>query len=178
MGGKSVAWYLGLAVGILLVAVVGIIWTKVKEKRGEKPGEYDERQMAQRGIAFQRAYFTLLVLLVLNGVVSGAMEWQWAEPGVDSFLCMFVSVVVFVVECIRRDAYFTVSQTPRSGIIIFTIVTLCQVPATIMHAVDGDFIADGRVTLAVLNPACMVVFAIVLIAVLIKLRREKREDEE
>ena len=90
---------------------------------------------------------------------------------------MFIAVAVFVVECIRRDAYFTVKQTPSSGILIFTIVTLCQLPATIMHALDGDFIADGQLTLAVINPACMVLFAIVLIAILIK-RRSDKEDEE
>ena len=64
---------------------------------------------------------SLLLLLCVNGVVSGTLGIHWAKPGVDSFLCMFASVAVFVVECIRRDAYFTVKQTPRSGILIFTI---------------------------------------------------------
>ena len=178
MNGRSLAWYIGFAVGILAVALVGIIWRKVKKNRGETPGQYDERQQVQRGKAFQHAYLTLLILLCFNGVVSGAAELRWADPGVDSFLCLFVSVAVFVVECIRRDAYFTVSQTPRSGIAIFTLVTLCQVPATVMHAVDGDFIADGRLTLAVINPACMVLFAIVLVTILIKRRSDEAEDEE
>ena len=178
MDGKSLAWYIGFAVGILAVALVGIIWRKVKKNRGETPGQYDERQQVQRGKAFQHAYLTLLILLCFNGIASGAAELRWADPGVDSFLCLFVSVAVFVVECIRRDAYFTVSQTPRSGIAIFTLVTLCQVPATVMHAVDGDFIADGRLTLAVINPACMVLFAIVLVTILIKRRSDEAEDEE
>ena len=46
-----------------------------------------------------------------------------------------------------------------------------------LFALDGDFIADGQLTLAVINPACMVLFAIVLIAILIK-RRSDKEDEE
>ena len=178
MNGKSIAWYVGFAVGILAVAIITLIVRTVQKRRGVHPGDYDERQMVQRGAAAQRAFVTLLLLLCVNGIVSGALDVHWAQPGVDSFLCMFASVAVFVVECIRRDAYFTVSQTPRSGITIFTIVTLCQVPATIMHAVDGDFIADGRVTLAVINPACMVVFAVALVAILIKRSRDKREDEE
>ena len=69
-------------------------------------------------------------------------------------------------------------QTTRSGIAIFTLVTLCQVPATIMHAVDGDFICDGQLTLSAINPACMVLFAAVLIAILLKRRSDKEEDEE
>ena len=178
MNGKSMAWYIGFAVGILAVVIICLVVRAVQKRRGVTPSDYDERQQVQRGAAAQRAFVTLLLLLCLNGIVSGALDVHWAQPGVDSFLCMFASVAVFVVECIRRDAYFTVSQTPRSGITIFTLVTLCQLPATVMHAVDGDFIADGRVTLAVINPACMVVFAVALVAILIKRSRDKREDEE
>ena len=177
MNGKSMAWYIGFAVGVLAVAIIGMVVRTVQKRRGVQRGDYDERQQVQRGAAAQRAYITLLLLLCLNGIVSGALGVHWAKPGVDSFLCMFISVAVFVVECIRRDAYFTVKQTPSSGILIFTIVTLCQLPATVMHALDGDFIADGQLTLAVINPACMVLFAIVLIAILIK-RRSDKEDEE
>ena len=178
MDGKSMAWYIGFGVGVLAVVIICVIVGAIRKRSGIRSGEYDERQMAQRGIAFQRAYMTLLLLLCANGVVCGAMGIHWAQPGVDSLLCMFVSVGVFVVECIRRDAYFTVTQTPRSGILIFTMVTLCQLPATVMHALDGDFIADGQLTISVINPACMVVFAVALVAILIKRGRERQEDEE
>ena len=178
MDGKSMAWYIGFAVGILAVAVVCMVVRAVQKRRGVQPDDYDERQQVQRGAAAQRAFVTLLLLLCVNGIVSGALDVHWAKPGVDSFLCMFASVAVFVVECIRRDAYFTVKQTPRSGIAIFTLVTLCQVPATIMHAVDGDFVHNGQLTLSVINPACMVLFAVVLVAILIKRHEDRQEDEE
>ena len=178
MDGKSMVWYIGFGAGILTVAIIAAVIRKAQNRRGVKPADYDERQQVQRGAAAQRAYLTLLLLLCINGVVSGALGVHWAKPGVDSFLCMFISVGVFVVECIRRDAYFTASQTPRSGIAIFTLVTLCQVPATVMHAVDGDFIRDGQLTIAVINPACMVLFAVVLIAILVKRSRDKAEEDE
>ena len=178
MDGKSTAWYVGFVVGILVVAILAALRRAFSRRRGETPGEYDERQQVQRGKAAQHAYMTLLILLCVNGVASGALELRWADPGVDSFLCMFVSVAVFVVECIRRDAYFTVSQTPRSGILLFALVTLCQVPATVMHAVDGDFVKDGRLTLAIINPACMLLFSIVLVTVLVKVCRDKAEERD
>lgn len=178
MDGKSLAWYVGFVVGILAVAIICLLVRALQKRRGVKPDEYDERQVAVRGIAFRRAYITLLLALCVNAIVSGTLEIHWAKPGVDSFLCMFLSVGVFVVECIRRDAYFTASQTPRRGIAIFTLVTLCQVPATVMHAVDGDFVENGQLTLAVINPACMAVFAVVLIAILLKRRSDRAEDEE
>ena len=178
MNGKSIAWYVGFGVGVLAVAIISLVIRKMQKRRGVTPGEYDERQQVQRGAAAQRAYLALLLLLCVNGVVCGVLGVHWAKPGVDCFLCMFASVCVFVVECIRRDAYFTAKQTPRSGIMIFLIVTLCQVPATIMHALDGDFIDGGQLTTAVINPACMVVFAVVLIAILIKRRSDKAEEAD
>ena len=175
---ESISYYIGFGVGILAVAITMKVIRTMQKRRGVQRGDYDERQQVQRGAAAQRAYITLLLLLCLNGIVSGALDVHWAKPGVDSFLCMFISVAVFVVECIRRDAYFTVKQTPSSGILIFTIVTLCQLPATIMHVLDGDFIADGQLTLAVINPACMVVFAVVLATILIKRRSDKAEEAD
>ena len=178
MDGKSMAWYIGFGVGILAVVIIATVIRTMQKRRGVQSGEYDERQQVQRGAAAQRAFVSLLLLLCVNGVVSGVLGVHWAKPGVDCFLCMFASVAVFVVECIRRDAYFTVSQTPRSGIRIFTIVTLCQVPATVMNALDGAFVEDGQLTTAAINPACMLVFATVLIAILIKRRSDKAEEAD
>ena len=174
----SISYYIGFGVGVLAVAIIVMVIRKLQKRRGVVPGEYDERQQVQRGAAAQRAFVALLLLLCVNGVVSGVLGVHWAKPGVDSFLCMFASVAVFVVECIRRDAYFTVKQTPRSGIAIFTLVTLCQVPATVMNALDGAFVEDGQLTTAVISPACMVVFAIALIAILIKRRSDKAEEAD
>ena len=174
----SVSYYAGLAVGILAVVITVAVIRAMQKRRGVQAGDYDERQQVQRGAAAQRAYLTLLLLLCVNGIVSGVLDIRWAKPGVDCFLCMFASVAVFVVECIRRDAYFTVKQTPRSSIRIFAIVTLCQVPATVMNALDGAFVENGQLTTAVISPACMVVFAAALAAILIKRRRDKAEEAD
>ena len=175
---ESISYYIGLGVGILAAVITMMVIRAMHKRRGVTPGEYDERQQLQRGAAAQRAYLTLLLLLCVNGIVSGVLGIHWAEPGVDCFLCMFASVAVFVMECIRRDAYFTVKQTSRSGIRIFAMVTLLQVPATVMNALDGAFIENGRLTTAVINPACMVVFAVVLAAILIKRRSDKAEETD
>ena len=90
MDGKSMAWYIGFGVGILAVAIIATVIRTVQKRRGMEPGEYDERQQVQRGAAAQRAFVTLLLLLCVNGVVSGTLGIHWAKPGVDSFLCMFI----------------------------------------------------------------------------------------
>ena len=175
---ESISYYIGFGVGVLAVAIIVMVIRAMQKRRGVQPGDYDERQQLQRGAATQRAYLALLLLLCVNGIVSGVLGVYWAKPGVDCFLCMFASVAVFGVECIRRDAYFTAKQTPRSGIRIFAIVTLCQVPATVMNALDGAFVEDGQLTTAVISPACMVVFAVTLVAILVKRRSDKAEEAD
>ena len=175
---ESISYYIGLGVGILAVAITMMVIRTMQKRRGVQPGDYDERQQLQRGAAAQRAYLALLLLLCVNGIVSGVLGVHWAKPGVDCFLCMFASVAVFVVECIRRDAYFTAKQTPGSGIRIFAVVTLLQVPATVMNALDGAFVENGQLTVAAISPACMVVFAVALVAILIKRRSDKAEEAD
>ena len=57
-------------------------------------------------------------------------------------------------------------------------MTLCQVPVTVMNALDGAFVENGQLTLSVLSPACMVVFAIVLVTIFIKRRCDQEEADE
>ena len=113
MDEMSLSWYIGFGAGILAVVIISMVIRTMQKRRGVQPGDYDERQQLQRGAAAQQAYLALLLLLCVNGIVSGMLDIHWAKPGVDCFLCMFASVAVFVVECIRRDAYFTAKQTPR-----------------------------------------------------------------
>ena len=177
MDGKSVSWYVGFAVGILVVMIVVAIIKGLARRRGETAGEYDERQQANRGVAHQRAYMTLLFTLLINAVACGMLGLQWAKPGVDTFVCIFISIAVFIVNCIMRDAYFTVNQTPRRYVWLMGVVMACQIPATVMHAVEGSFVEDGLLTVSIMAPACMILFGIVLITLFIKLRRDKAEDE-
>lgn len=175
---ESISYYAGFAVGILVVLAVCIALKRKMLHSGKTPADYDERQQAQRGIAFRHAYLTLLVLLLANSILTGVLDRPWAQPGVEAFVLAMVSLVVFVVECIRRDAYFTVSQTPKRYFWIVGAVVACQIPATVLHAVEGTFVEDGLLTVDVLAPVVMVMFAAVLVALLCKQRSDKAEDEE
>ncbi|MBR5217194.1 MAG: hypothetical protein IKV68_02420 [Oscillospiraceae bacterium] len=175
---ESFSYYAGFAVGLLIVFAASFVLMRSAVKRGKTPGEYDERQMAQRGIAFQHAYITLLVLLLGNSILTGILDRPWGQPGVEAFLLALASVAVFVVECVRRDAYFTVSQTPKRYLWIIGAVVVMQIPATVLHAIDGTFVEEGLLTIDVLAPAVMVLFAVVLAVLLVKQRGDKAEDEE
>ena len=174
----SVSYYAGLVVGILAVLVVVAFLKRRAFKCGETWGEYDERQMVQRGIAFQRAYITLLLTLLCNALITGIAGVQWGQPGVEAFVCIMVSLAVFVVNCILRDAYFTVNQTPKRYLWIVGVVVACQIPSTVLHAVEGTFVEDGLLTIDIVAPCVLVLFTVVLVTLLVKLQRDQQEDAE
>ena len=86
---ESISYYIGFGVGILAVAIIVMVIRTMQKRRGVQSGDYDERQQVQRGAAAQRAYLALLLLLCVNGIVSGVLGVHWTKPGVDCFLCMF-----------------------------------------------------------------------------------------
>ena len=93
----------GFLVGLLCVFTVGTVLCLVRRKRGTERAKYDERQLTARGIAYRLAYFTLMLALLAD-VSATALLRPWAERGVDVFLCVFLSIGVFVVACVHWDA--------------------------------------------------------------------------
>lgn len=130
-----------------------------------------------RGIAYRLAYFTLMLALLAD-VSATALLRPWAERGVDVFLCVFLSIGVFVVACVHWDAYFTLAERPRSWLLVFALVIACQIPNTVIHARNGDFVKDGLLTYDVLSPACALLFLVVLICALVRIRRDREDDAE
>ena len=167
----------GFLVGLLCVFAVGTILRLVRRKRGTERAKYDERQLTARGIAYRLAYFTLMLALLAD-VSATALLRPWAERGVDVFLCVFLSIGVFVVACVHWDAYFTLTERPRSWLLVFALVIACQIPNTVIHARNGDFVKDGLLTYDVLLPACALLFLVILICALVRIRRDREDDAE
>lgn len=157
----------GFLVGLLCVFAVGTILRLVRRKRGTERAKYDERQLTARGIAYRLAYFTLMLALLAD-VSATALLRPWAERGVD----------VFVVACVHWDAYFTLTERPRSWLLVFALVIACQIPNTVIHARNGDFVKDGLLTYDVLSPACALLFLVILICALVRIRRDREDDAE
>lgn len=167
----------GILVGLLSVAVAGTILRFVQKKRGAERGKYDERQLAARGIAYRIAYFTLMAALLIDVTVT-ALLGPWAERGVDVFLCIFLSVGVFVIACVQWDAYFTIAERPRKLVFLYAIVIVCEIPNTVLHIRSGDFVCGGLLTYDALSPACVLLFLIIFICTLVRIRRDREDDAE
>ncbi len=100
----SLSFAIGFTVGVILVAVVCVI-VKLKNKKCE----YDERQVAMRGLAFKAGFITFILCesVVFFAEIFKSEALVLFEPGVLSFLIILVSLLVFILVAIFKDAYFS-----------------------------------------------------------------------
>lgn len=169
-------YMIGFAAGMVTVLLVILFLQRSCRKRC--PEEYDERQLALRGKCYRTAFMTLSVLLALNAGVTAFLGRAWATPGVDSVLLLFVAIGVFAVSAIWQDAYVPVSASAGKYSILMGIVMLAQLPAVIIHIRAGDYIVGGQVTGAVVFLACLLLFAVVFLAIILRTQWRKKDDGE
>lgn len=166
----------GVLVGIGSAAVVIAVMAAVRKKQGRPKPEYDGRQMAARGVAYRWAFLTLMLSLAVNTGVE-AIWGPWAKPGVSAWMLIFLSVGVFVVVCVRRDAYFAVAQDPKASLWLFGAVVVLQIPNIIITLRSGGFVEDGLLTWDALSPASGALFLVLTVCAIVRLRRQREDDE-
>lgn len=153
------------AFGILLGILIGIIILIVTRKKGKR--EYDERQMAGRGIAFQNGFFTLLILdaICTVGNMLGDLP---GEAYIWHFCSMMIGVGVYALTAIHYDAYLGLRENPKKfmiGGIFLAIGTFCSGIGN-LHSNNSNYIISFAVSL---------LWIIILIAMVIHNRREMDE---
>ena len=166
----------GVLVGIGSAAVVIAVMAAVRKKQGQPRAEYDERQLAARGIAYRWAFLTLMLSLAVNTGVE-AIWGPWAKPGVSAWMLIFLSIGVFIVACVRKDAYFAGAQDPKASLWLFGAVVVLQIPNIIITLRSGGFVEDGLLTWDALSPASGALFLVLTVCAIVRLRRQREDDE-
>lgn len=80
--------------------------------------------------------------------------------------------------CVRKDAYFAVAQNPRTYLWLFGAVVVLQIPNIIINLRSGGFVEDGLLTWDALSPASGALFLVLTVCAIVRLRRQKREEQE
>ena len=177
----STSYLWGVAVGVIVgVIIVALIFTYNKKKTGSVvSGDFDERQKLLRGKAFQASFFAMLIFSFLYWVlVTLVLRRPLMEDGLSALICALVGVGVFGIDCIIRDAFFTVQNKPKNYIILFTATTISQIPAAINNLRDGTVIQNGVLTFLAVPIVCGVLFLSILTAIICKVLAMRKEDAE
>lgn len=178
MSEYTIGFLIGFSVVILIFLIIAIV-LKCKNNHAT---EYDERQLIARHTAYKYSFFTLVFYCILCGMLDIA-DIKWAEIVIQMFLGMFMSVTVFVVICIFKDAYFGIKKG-KNNIYTFlylsATITVVQLFSFIFNVfIDKNpIITNGMLNSHLIPLLCAVAFLIMMIATVIKIIISKKEREE
>ncbi len=174
---KSPEFSLGFLVGLVLVFVIALVVVAITKKKNGT-AKYDERQELIRGRAFKYAFWVLVSYLCLNGFIQLGTGIEWADLMTSSFIGICLSMTVFVVACIRNDAYFAVNQKPKFYLVMFALLVVLNLTIGILNMLDGDvqFITDGRLNYHAMSFIVVLMFLLAFIALAIKAAEKKRME--
>ncbi len=124
----NLEYILGMICGILMVAAVVWLFNKLLRKCGGriglpcKKGSFDERQLLARGKAYQAAFFTLSGYMALAACLDQVFEISILASygGLELGFC--ISLLVFAVICICKDAYMSLYENPLGVVVTFLAI--------------------------------------------------------
>ena len=166
-----------LLIIITLVFMVTFILIVSKFSKN-KSYNFDERQEIIRGRAFKYAYFSYLIYGIGYSAVSDLLEKDFMTTPTSFLVGMYISLIIFAVYNICNEAFFAFNQKPVSYILIFSITTLCSGFSGISAIIDGSIIENGVLTLDCIGVISSITFAIILIAMLLKMIINKKAEQE
>lgn len=183
-GENNMNYYaLGTFCGILLAAAIFAVIVLVTKGSGSHSSvfsfDFDERQQTARARAFKWAFITLAVYLVLDGIAEMALGRPWSDRLTGSTIGIILALTVFAVLCVKHDAYFALSEKPKSVLILVGAAAVMNVVAAVGNLLSGNpYIEDGMLSIRVVNPVCAVMLLVVLAAVVIKRSHAGEADSE
>lgn len=172
----------GFLVGAALVLILFAVVWKVSGSKSMK-GDFDERQMLIRGIGYKYGFFTSLIMMAAYLFLSIFFDDLPVYPGEVMMGTIIVSVVVYALYLIRKDAFFGIRYQSKGYIILLIVVVAANLLGAGYRLFDGEWVdASGHIDFGFFsNSMCVLGFGIILIAIFlrnIERIREELTDEE
>ena len=169
---------IGLACGIIFGVLFLVIWFAFRKAKGiDTMEKFDERQIADRYKAYKSGFFALLIFVAADALLKMFGVSLFEEP-VGECIAVFIAVGVFACRAVMSDAYFAPGKSMRNFILLYGVICFAQLLNTVRSFTDHELIRDGRLTIHCISPLCLILFLVIMIAVLIRARQLKYEEEE
>lgn len=121
---RSIGFIVGIAVGILLIAILSLLIRRYTYGKWMERSKYDERQKVAQGLAHRAGFWTLIIgLLVLWTLNCFEVELPFNQNYLLLGL-MCLGMMVYAIECIFRDAYMGLNDNPRRWILVDGAIVL------------------------------------------------------
>jgi hypothetical protein len=172
---KNTEYILGFAAGFILIAIVAL----VSAKKFKSQTKFDERQRLLRYRAYQVAFWVLVAYTCINSFLSTGAGIAWADDFTSDFTGVCFAITVFVVICIRNDAYFSINQKPRFYFILFSVLVVVNAGLGIMNVLDSDteFFTDGLLNFHAMSFVVVAMFIAILAALSVQRLKARAQSE-
>ena len=173
----SFEYNFGLLVGVLVGALVGVGIIALLFKLKVMDLTFDERQERARGQAYKYGFWTLITCLLLYGF-SDMVLGRWCDVITGVMLCVAAAMMVFASVCSVKDAYLSLTEKPRTIMILLTVVGSLNLAIGIMNWKNGRVVQDGILTFGAANGICGIMVLVILAVYVVNHLLAKREDAE
>lgn len=182
------AYFLGMACGVLaglaFVALMMWIIRKAGGKFGCKNQEnsFDERQLLARGQAYKYAFFTMLCYISIVGLLKELADVTLFMSFAGMWIGVCLSIAVFAVVCILKDAYMNLYENAKGVIMMFAGIGLMNVVVGIrIFTGEKPLVENGTLSVDSINGITGILFLIILVVFVGRViynNRQLEEDEE
>lgn len=182
--GESLEYYLGvvlgIAIGIAFVAFLKWLIRKMGGKfgYGKCKGSYDERQIIARGQAYKAAFFTLMFYVCMVAFISEFLENPLLMSFAGTWIGVCLSITVFAIVCIIKDAYMSLYENAKGIIMMFLVVGISNVGIGILSLEKQPIIENKALSIYCINLIVGSMFLIILAVFCGKLLFDKRNIQE
>lgn len=176
MSGARGSFVFGLCCGLVAVIVIFRLFAKKLQIDGRQKTEYDERQLIERGKGYRWAFFAYVIFNLLFFVLDISMD---IELGIGFIMIcgILTASAVHVIYCIFHEAYWGLNNRVKNYIILLIVAAVLNLVIGIANGINGDWYTDGVLSTSVYNLIVAIFIAVILVAMLVKWMRDKREVE-
>lgn len=182
---KSAAYLLGLLCGLIFSVLFFVFLKWVAGKLGGRielkcrEHAYDERQLLARGKAYQAAFFTLVAFLLMASLLEDAFELPLFMSFCGMWIGVCLSLAVFAVICIWKDAYMSLYENVRGVILLLSAVGIMNIGVGMRVILERrPLLENGKISLDYMNLVVGALFCVILVVFCARVLYNKKESEE
>lgn len=172
----SESWVLGFICGLVAVVVVFRFLARKLQMDDASKTKYDERQLIERGKGYRYAFFSYVIFNVFFFVFSIGSEIQLPTE-VILISGILVACAVHVIYCIFHEAYWGLNNNIKNYIRLLIVAWVLNLAIGLINGYRSGWRTQDGMGEYFYNFVVAIFLAVVLIAMLIKWIKDKREVE-
>ncbi|MBQ2997063.1 MAG: hypothetical protein IJE22_07540 [Oscillibacter sp.] len=157
----SMEYKMGLFFGVLAGALAGLLFVALMKHKKVIDCHFDERQERARGQAFKYAFFTLAVAVICYGALDTIFTLP-CDTLTAVFLCFCLTMVVFAVVCIRKEAYLSLYEKPGQVMMLFGVIAAFNIGIGAIYLMEGTMVENGVLTFR----ACNLIVGVMMLVIM------------